>query len=259
MRVMPRSEARRNSARALPCGLWAAEKRKLAPGKSCNWFSRSAREPGGGRVIHAVGLAELADALVAVDFDGINRRRTQHDGAVTGGVHQDCDVAFESERFQYRSGNRYLALLAELDQIHETRSLSIGHAGDREIMSHTRARVDLGPGERSLGSPTCGKLWVMGSLGRVEDGLTPALPHQTVHAIFPQTACRCSSRQGMRRVPARFRRNLVQLVAPVEMSTWKLAEASSSVLHLMTLHQMDSQPVSPLVMAYLQNENQRET
>ena len=34
--------------------------------------------------------------------------------------------------------------------------------------------------------------------GRVENRLSPALPHQTVHAIFPHTAFRCSSRQGMR-------------------------------------------------------------
>ena len=33
--------------------------------------------------------------------------------------------------------------------------------------------------------------------GRVEDWLTPTLPHQTVHAIFPHTAFRCSSHQGM--------------------------------------------------------------
>jgi hypothetical protein len=33
--------------------------------------------------------------------------------------------------------------------------------------------------------------------GRVEDRLAPALPHQTVHAVFPHTAFRCSSRQGM--------------------------------------------------------------
>ena len=32
--------------------------------------------------------------------------------------------------------------------------------------------------------------------GRVENRFSPALPHQTVHAIFPHTAFRCSSRQG---------------------------------------------------------------
>ena len=36
---------------------------------------------------------------------------------------------------------------------------------------------------------------------RVEDRLAPALPHQTVHAIFPHTAFRCSSHQGMRIAP----------------------------------------------------------
>ena len=33
---------------------------------------------------------------------------------------------------------------------------------------------------------------------RVENRLTPALPHQTVLAVFPHTAFRCSSYQGMR-------------------------------------------------------------
>lgn len=56
-------------------------------------------QPGGGGGIHAVRRVERADALVAVDFDGINRRRTQHDGAVAGGVHQQCDIAFASEFF----------------------------------------------------------------------------------------------------------------------------------------------------------------
>ena len=34
--------------------------------------------------------------------------------------------------------------------------------------------------------------------GRVESRLAPALPHQTVHAVFPHTAFRCSSHPGMR-------------------------------------------------------------
>ena len=33
--------------------------------------------------------------------------------------------------------------------------------------------------------------------GRVENRLSPALPHQTVHALLTHTAFRCSSRQGM--------------------------------------------------------------
>jgi len=90
--------------------------------------------------------------------------------------------------------------------------------------------------------------------GRVEDRLSPALPHQTVHAIFPHTAFRCSSRQGMRRVPARLRRDFVQPVAPVEMSTWKPAEASASTLHLMTLHQMGSQPVFRMVSDFVHRQ-----
>jgi len=45
--------------------------------------------------------------------------------------------------------------------------------------------------------------------GRVESRLSPALPHQTVHAVFPHTAFRCSSRQGVRRFPTRCRGDLV--------------------------------------------------
>ncbi|MCI0733994.1 MAG: hypothetical protein L0Y38_09270, partial [Methylococcaceae bacterium] len=36
-----------------------------------------------------------------------------------------------------------------------------------------------------------------GNKGRVENRLAPALPHQTVHAVFPHTAFRCSSCRGM--------------------------------------------------------------
>ncbi len=35
-------------------------------------------------------------------------------------------------------------------------------------------------------------------VGRVEDRLSPALPHQTVHAVCPHTAFRCSSCRDMR-------------------------------------------------------------
>ncbi|NDP47512.1 MAG: hypothetical protein GZ085_03805 [Sulfuriferula multivorans] len=35
---------------------------------------------------------------------------------------------------------------------------------------------------------------------RVENSLAAALPHQTVHAVFPHTDFRCSLRQGMRRL-----------------------------------------------------------
>ena len=60
------------------------------------------------------------------------------------------------------------------------------------------------------------------SMGRVENSLSPALSHQTVHAVlrvfasqkpcqpqFPHTAFRCSSRQGMRRFTGGRCRNLV--------------------------------------------------
>ncbi len=40
------------------------------------------------------------------------------------------------------------------------------------------------------------------SIGRVEDRLSPALPHQTVHAICPHTAFRCSSHRGMHSLPS---------------------------------------------------------
>ena len=43
------------------------------------------------------------------------------------------------------------------------------------------------------------------SASRVETRFSPALPHQTVHAIFPHTAFRCSSRRGMRHLPAGHR------------------------------------------------------
>ena len=43
-----------------------------------------------------------------------------------------------------------------------------------------------------------------GEPGSVENKLPPALPHQTVHAVFPHTAFRCSSHLGMRRFPARY-------------------------------------------------------
>ena len=66
-------------------------------------------------------------------------------------------------------------------------------------------------------------------MGRVENRLSPALPHQTVHAVLPHTAFRCSSYRGMRRFPARACRNLVQPIAPVKIMTRKAAEAASSV------------------------------
>ena len=37
---------------------------------------------------------------------------------------------------------------------------------------------------------------------RVEDRLSPAFPHQTVHALLTHTAFRCPSRQGMRICPS---------------------------------------------------------
>ena len=61
------------------------------------------------------------------------------------------------------------------------------------------------------------------NLGRVENRFSPALPHQTVHAVFPHTAFRCSSCQSMRRAPARNFGNFVQPVTPVQIRTRKAA------------------------------------
>jgi magnesium-transporting ATPase (P-type) len=62
------------------------------------------------------------------------------------------------------------------------------------------ARIVQGAeGWKLEGDPTEGALLVSAyKSGRVEGWLTPTLPHQTVHAIFPHTAFRCSSHQGMR-------------------------------------------------------------
>jgi hypothetical protein len=88
----------------------------------------------------------------------------------------------------------------------------------------------------SLGGILRGK-----SMGRVEDRLTPALPHQTVHAVFPHTAFRCSSRQGMRGAPAGGGWKSEQPIAPVQIHTRETAFTDSSVFHLMTLHQVCAQ------------------
>jgi len=79
--------------------------------------------------------------------------------------------------------------------------------------------------------------------GRVENRFPPALPHQTVHAVFPHTAFRCSSCRGMRRAPARPCGNLVQPIALVEVAAREPAQAGSSVLDLVAIHQVGSQPV----------------
>ena len=54
-------------------------------------------------------------------------------------------------------------------------------------------RAERGQGEYFFNSGAIRK-----TIRRVEDRLSPALPHQTVHALLTHTAFRCSSRQGMR-------------------------------------------------------------
>jgi len=60
-----------------------------------------------------------------------------------------------------------------------------------------------------------------GLVGRVEDRLVPALPHQTVHAIFPHTAFRCPSHQGMRRLPASYCWHFVKPILLIQHSARK--------------------------------------
>ncbi|WP_308418296.1 phospholipase D-like domain-containing protein [Iodobacter fluviatilis] len=56
----------------------------------------------------------------------------------------------------------------------------------------TGVRVKLNP----LSLPLRALSIVGFKFGRVESRFSPALPHQTVHAIFPHTAFRCSSHQA---------------------------------------------------------------
>lgn len=74
-------------------------------------------------------------------------------------------------------------------------------------------------------------------------GGPPALPHQTVHTVFPHTAFQCSSRQGMRRVPARCRGDFIQAITPVEIDTRESAFADSSIFHFVALHQVCAHPL----------------
>ncbi|MCX7096544.1 MAG: hypothetical protein NTV43_01420 [Methylococcales bacterium] len=62
---------------------------------------------------------------------------------------------------------------------------------------------------QQLYNPQSGSTQSGSQSGRVENRLSPALPHQTVHALLTHTAFRCSSHQGMRCFPASLCRNLV--------------------------------------------------
>ena len=75
-------------------------------------------------------------------------------------------------------------------------------------------------------------------VGRVENRLSPALPHQTVHAVFPHTAFRCSSHLGMRRFPARYCWNFIQPITPIQINTGESTFADSSVFDLVAPHQV---------------------
>ena len=77
--------------------------------------------------------------------------------------------------------------------------------------------------------------------GRVENRFSPILPHQTVHAVFPHTAFRCSSCHGMRITPTRNRRNLVQPVAFIKVGIREVAVTASFAFHFMALHQVRAQ------------------
>ncbi|MCX7096422.1 MAG: SIR2 family protein [Methylococcales bacterium] len=79
------------------------------------------------------------------------------------------------------------------------------NGSERRIMQMLQAFVQ----EREPGAVKPRLIWIQGPSGRVENRLSPALPHQTVHALLTHTAFRCSSHQGMRCFPASLCRNLV--------------------------------------------------
>jgi hypothetical protein len=82
--------------------------------------------------------------------------------------------------------------------------------------------------------------------GRVENRLSPALPHQTVHGFFSTWlsdvlhAEACAVVQLRLWEPCRTR-------ARIEVKTRKTVDGRSSVLHFMMLHQARSQPVFHMV------------
>ena len=70
---------------------------------------------------------------------------------------------------------------------------------------------------------------------------SPILPHQTVHAVLPHTAFRCSSHRGMRLFPASCCRNLVQPIFRIKLLTRETTKAGSAIFDLVPLHQMLTQ------------------
>lgn len=77
--------------------------------------------------------------------------------------------------------------------------------------------------------------------GRVENRLSPALPHQTVHAVFPHTAFRCSSCGGMRRFPAGFHGRFIQPVALIQVPSQESDSPRFPVPDLVAFPQVSAQ------------------
>src|SRR3989304_324379 len=75
----------------------------------------------------------------------------------------------------------------------------------------------------------------------------PILPHQTVHAIFPHTAFRCSSLQGMRLLPNRCCRHLVKPIPLVQRPVFKPDVSRLPISDLVPLAQMSYQPLLHMV------------
>jgi hypothetical protein len=72
-----------------------------------------------------------------------------------------------------------------------------------------------------------------------------ASPHQIVHAVFPHTAFRCSSPQGMRSRPARCSWHLIQPVLRVKHPVAEPDKAGSPVLDLVPLTKVSPQRLRP--------------
>ena len=75
----------------------------------------------------------------------------------------------------------------------------------------------------------------------------PTLPHQTVHAVFPHTAFRCSSRRGVRRAPARLQWGFIQPVALMEIAERKAKQGMLPIPDLVAPHQVNTQPAYRVV------------
>src|SRR3972149_8153733 len=77
--------------------------------------------------------------------------------------------------------------------------------------------------------------------GRVESRFHPALPHQTVRAVLPHTAFRCSSPSDMRLLlllPTSCCRHFIQSVSLIQYPAAKPLVPCKSVSDFMTLAQV---------------------